>query len=45
MTEQRGRMEELVSVLIERETLNADEFVQIVEGAAPAPATFAPAEE
>ncbi len=45
LTEQRGRMEELVSVLIERETLNADEFVQIVEGAAPAPATFAPAEE
>lgn len=45
LTEQRGRMEELVSVLIERETLNADEFVQIVDGAAPAPATFAPAEE
>ena len=42
LTEQRGRMEELVSVLIERETLNADEFVQIVEGA---PAAFAPAEE
>lgn len=36
LTEQRGKMEELVAILIERETLNAEEFVEIVDGAAPA---------
>ncbi len=41
LTERREKMEELVAVLIEQETLNADEFVQIVDGAAAAPATFA----
>jgi len=40
LTEQRGKMEELVAILIERETLNAEEFIQIVDGAAPAPAAF-----
>ncbi len=38
LTEQRGKMEELVEILIERETLNAAEFVEIVDGAAAAPA-------
>ena len=33
LTERRDKMEELVAVLIEQETLNADEFVQIVDGA------------
>ncbi len=40
LLDQRGKMQELVEILIERETLNADEFVQIVDGpAAVAPAT------
>ena len=39
LLEQRDKMEELVTILIERETLNADEFVEIVEG--PAAATAA----
>ena len=39
LLEQRGKMEELVAILIERETLNADEFVEIVEGPAAAAAT------
>jgi len=34
LTEQRGKMEELVEILIERETLNAEEFVAIVDGPA-----------
>ena len=38
LTEQRGKMEELVEILIERETLNAAEFVEIVDGPAAAPA-------
>jgi len=45
LTEQRGKMEELVAILIERETLNAEEFIQIVDGAAPAPAAFTRVEE
>ena len=36
LSEQRSKMEELVAILIERETLNAEEFVEIVDGAAPA---------
>ncbi len=39
LLEQRDKMEELVAILIERETLNADEFVQIVDGPAAAAAT------
>ena len=40
LLEQREKMEELVEILIERETLNADEFVEIVDGpVATAPAT------
>ena len=40
LLEQRGKMEELVEILIERETLNAKEFVEIVDGpTATAPAT------
>ncbi len=39
LTEQRGKMDELVRILIERETLNAEEFVEIVDGPAVAPAT------
>ncbi len=38
LLEQRGKMEELVEILIERETLNAEEFVEIVDGPAAAPA-------
>ena len=34
LQDQRGKMEELVEILIERETLNADEFAQIVDGSA-----------
>ena len=34
LTARREKMEELVAVLIEQETLNADEFVAIVDGAA-----------
>ena len=34
LTEQRDKMDELVQILIERETLNAEEFVTIVEGSA-----------
>ena len=34
LLEQRDKMEELVAILIERETLNADEFVEIVDGPA-----------
>jgi len=45
LTEQRGKMEELVAILIERETLNAEEFIEIVDGAAPAPAAFTRVEE
>jgi len=33
LLERRSKMEELVQVLIERETLNADEFLAIVDGA------------
>ncbi len=33
LTERRDKMEELVEILIERETLNSEEFVQIVDGA------------
>lgn len=40
LTEQRAKMDELVEVLIERETLTAEEFVTIVDGSATAPATF-----
>ena len=36
LTARREKMEELVAVLIEQETLNADEFVAIVDGAAAA---------
>jgi len=36
LLDQRGKMEELVEILIERETLNADEFVEIVDGPAAA---------
>ena len=39
LLEQRGKMEELVEILIERETLNAEEFVKIVDGPAAAPAS------
>ena len=42
LTEQRGKMEALVDVLIERESLNADEFVDIVDAA---PAAFIRIEE
>ena len=45
LQEQRGKMEELVEILIERETLNAKEFVEIVDGPTVAPATFAQVEE
>ena len=45
LQEQRGKMEELVEILIERETLNAKEFVEIVDGPTIAPATFAQVEE
>ena len=45
LIEQRDKMEELVEILIERETLNASEFVEIVDGPAVAPATFAKVEE
>ena len=45
LTEQRGKMEELVAILIERETLNAAEFIEIVDGTAAAPATFAALDE
>jgi len=38
LLEQKDKMDELVRILIERETLNAEEFVEIVDGAAPAPA-------
>ena len=38
LLEQRDKMEELVAILIERETLNAQEFVEIVDG--PAVAAF-----
>ncbi len=38
LNERRGTMAELVGILIERETLNADEFVEIVDGPAAAPA-------
>ena len=38
LTEQKDTMDELVQILIERETLNADEFVEIVDGPAAAPA-------
>jgi cell division protease FtsH len=34
LTERRDKMEELVQILIERETLNAEEFVEIVDGPA-----------
>ena len=34
LLERRAKMDELVQILIERETLNADEFVEIVDGAA-----------
>ncbi len=36
LTQRRGKMEELVEILIERETLNAEEFVAIVDGPAAA---------
>ena len=32
LTQYRDRMEQLVGILMERETLNSDEFVQIMEG-------------
>ena len=38
LLEQKDKMDELVQILIERETLNADEFVEIVDGPAAAPA-------
>ena len=38
LLERRDKMEELVAILIERETLNAEEFVEIVDGPAAAPA-------
>ena len=34
LTERKEKMDELVQILIERETLNADEFVEIVDGPA-----------
>lgn len=40
LTENREKMEELVDILIERETLTAEEFVNIIEGSAAAPATY-----
>ena len=36
LLEQKDKMDELVQILIERETLNAEEFVQIVDGPAAA---------
>jgi len=45
LTEQRDKMEQLVDVLIERETLTAEEFVEIIDGSASAPATFQTFEE
>ncbi len=45
LLERREKMEELVAILIERETLNADEFVTIVDGPAAAAATFAEVEQ
>lgn len=36
LTENRDKMEELVEVLIERETLTAAEFVEVMDGVAPA---------
>ena len=36
LLEQKDKMDELVRILIERETLNADEFVEIVDGPAAA---------
>ena len=38
LLEQKDKMDELVHILIERETLNAEEFVEIVDGPAAAPA-------
>lgn len=40
LTENREKMEDLVDILIERETLTAEEFVNIIEGSAAAPATY-----
>ena len=34
LLEQKDKMDELVQILIERETLNAEEFVEIVDGPA-----------
>ncbi|MCY3979030.1 MAG: ATP-dependent zinc metalloprotease FtsH [Chloroflexi bacterium] len=39
LLERKDKMDELVQILIERETLNADEFVEIVDGPAAAPAS------
>ncbi len=36
LTDQKDKMDELVRILIERETLNAEEFVEIVDGPAAA---------
>ena len=38
LLKQKDKMDELVQILIERETLNAEEFVEIVDGPAAAPA-------
>ncbi len=39
LLDQKDKMDELVRILIERETLNADEFVEIVDGPAAAAAS------
>ena len=40
LAEQRDKMDQLVEVLIERETLTAEEFVELIDGSSVAPATF-----
>jgi len=45
LTEQKDKMEMLVEILMERETLTAEEFVDIIDGQAPATATFQNFEE
>jgi len=45
LSEQRDKMEMLVEILMERETLTAEEFVEIIDGPAAATATFQNFEE
>lgn len=45
LNEQKDKMEELVEILMERETLTAEEFVEIIDGPPTATATFQNVEE